>query len=57
MPLILEHRKQRQSNLWEFKASLVYRVPGQSWLHREALVYKTKQNKTKQRNRKEKQQS
>jgi hypothetical protein len=35
--------RQRQKDLWEFKASLVYIVPGQLELHNESLSQKTKQ--------------
>jgi hypothetical protein len=33
----------------EFKASLVYRVPGQPGLHRETLSQKTKKKKKKKK--------
>jgi hypothetical protein len=40
--LILALRIQRQADLCGFKASLVYRVPGQLGLHRETLSQRTK---------------
>ena len=39
-------QRQRQSELFEFKASLVYRVSFKIGLHKEILSQKTKQNKT-----------
>ena len=46
MPLIPVFWRQRQEeDLCGFHASLVYRVPGQSGLHRETLVLKTNQPK------------
>jgi predicted RNase H-like nuclease len=49
----------RDRRISEFKASLVYKVPGQLALYRETLsqkTRKTKQNKTKQTNKQKTQQ-
>jgi hypothetical protein len=47
MPLMPELQRQKQVGICEFKASLVYRVPGQPGLHRETLVSKKKKKKKK----------
>jgi hypothetical protein len=38
MPLVPVFRRQRQGDLYEFEASLVYRVPGQPGLHRDPVL-------------------
>ena len=49
MPLIPALRRQRQVDLSEFEASLVYKgLPGQPRLHRESVSRKTKQKSVKQ---------
>ena len=52
MPLIPVFGSQRQVDFCEFKANLVYKVPGQPGLHRETL---SKKNKNKNKNKKTKQ--
>jgi hypothetical protein len=50
MPLILALGKQRQAELYEFKASLVYRVRSRTariLLHREIVSKPTNKQKTK----------
>jgi hypothetical protein len=51
MPLILAVGRQRQADLCEFKAKLVYRVLGQPGLHRETLSGKQKQKQKQKRNK------
>ena len=48
-PLISALRRQRQVDLCEFEASLVYRVPGQPGQYREILSRKTKTKKQAKR--------
>ena len=53
MPLITALGSQKQTDLCESEASLVYRVQGHSGLHREALPQKTKPNKRKKNQQKQ----
>jgi hypothetical protein len=54
MPLIPALRKQRQADLCEFKASLVYRASFRTaWQHRELLLKKKKIKNSKRIERKE----
>ena len=51
MPLVPALRKQRQTNLCEFKASLCRMILGWPGLHRETLYWKQQQNKNKGTNK------
>ena len=53
MPLIPALGRQRQANLCEFEAGLVYRVI-QSEIHRETLYQKKKEGRKEERKRKQK---
>jgi hypothetical protein len=44
MPLVPAFGRQRQTDLFEFKASLVYKVPGQPRLNTKKPVSKNGQN-------------
>ena len=51
MPLILALLRQRQEDLWEFKVSLVYRVPGQLGLQGDLASKTTTKTTNKQTNK------
>jgi hypothetical protein len=49
MPLIPAYRRQKQVDLWKYKASLVFRVSSRTAESTQRrIILKTKQNKTKQ---------